>query len=149
MTDSAVYTNSEKVGDAVGFISSMIANSGVEGDLSFYTAVRDGGGAQQVLTNNSAAWYSPSQQWSSSGFLTATSEFQLVNSGVNWDAWGMGEYGGDVYTLRVKDVDTSGASELDVFATGTYSGSWYSWYDSAVHSILVTCISLLTVCGMS
>ena len=121
LTDSAVYTNDAKVGDAVGYVSSSVSSTGVDGHLTFYTAVRDGDEEQQLLSNNTAVWFSPSSQWLNAGSISATSVFQLVNS-VDWDAQGSGVYGDNRYTISASDRSVSGDNLFDLYGTGGYGG---------------------------
>ena len=88
--------------------------------------MRDGDEEQQLLSNNTAVWFSPSSQWLNAGSISATSVFQLVNS-VDWDVQASGEYGNDAYTVQVTDNGISGDNYLDAYAAGRYEGSWYSW----------------------
>ena len=104
----------------------MVSSSGDAAKMSFYALVNDGYETQQVLTNNTATWFSPSLSWLESGSIAATSVFQLVNT-IDWDAEGSLDYGDNRYTMQANDSSIDGDSLFSIYGAGGYGGSWTNW----------------------
>ena len=126
ITESYLYISGSKFGDVVGYVSSMVSSTGDAAKMSFYALVNDGYETQQVLTNNTATWFSPSLSWLESGSIVATSVFQLVNT-IDWDAEGSLDYGDNRYTMQANDSSIDGDSLFSIYGAGGYGGSWTNW----------------------
>ena len=121
-----MFINAVKEGEAEGFISSAISNNGDTADLILQANAMDGNDQQQLSTSNSLQWGSPLQLWTDSGKISVYSALNVVNT-VNWDAFGLFDYGNSLYNLTVSDKYASGAPLFYAQGNGAYGGSWTKW----------------------
>ena len=112
-----------------------MSSTGDVAELTLYTLVNDGYETQQVLTNSTATWFSPSLSWLESGSIAATSVFQLVNT-IDWDAQGSLDYADNRYTMQATDSAIDGDSLFSIYGAGGYGGSWTSWWASLTESAI-------------
>ena len=126
LNESVVFIDAVKEGEAVGYISSAISYNGDTADLNLQAIALDGNDKQQLATHNSLQWSSPSQLWTDSGKISVFSDFNVVNT-VNWDAFGLFDYGNSLYNLTVSDKYASGAPLFYAQGNGAYGGSWTKW----------------------
>ena len=125
LNESVVYINAVRQGDAVGYISSEVSNSGDQALLMLSTLARNGQEVEQFYTNNTVTWDSPSV-WTSAGNIVVDSVLRLVDM-LNWDANGLFTYGGGLYSVEATDLYKSGSQLFYVQGTGGYGGNWNNW----------------------
>ena len=125
LTDSSLFLNGVKEGDAVGYLSADTSINGDAAVIYLYALAKNGNEKEQVYTNNTVSWSSDSS-WLDAGDIEVSSAFRLIDI-VNWNAMGQLEYGEQQYYIQSSDYGASGNQVYFVEATGGYGGGWNAW----------------------
>ena len=67
MTESAVFFNGNKQGDAQLYVSSDVSTSGDAATFDLFVDVKDGSEVEQVYTQSNLMWNSQDGNWLDSG----------------------------------------------------------------------------------
>jgi hypothetical protein len=126
LSESALYLNDAFVGSAVGLFSSTVESTNT-GEIIFNAQAFDSSAVQQLGSNNSIVWTSPTLNWADTGNITVSSTV-VTSTSVNWRALGVATFDEGNYTILISDEGFySGESQFLVAGAGTYGGTYGNW----------------------
>lgn len=116
---SEARLNEVKQGDATAYLSFESKYQGSSVDVILSSVVNNGIEVEQLSTNSSLHWHSPSHAWIETGIIEAQSDFFIIDT-INWNATGLLFYEHDKYTFKVDDYSSNGDQLLLAEGNGRY-----------------------------
>jgi hypothetical protein len=123
---SELWLNQNYQGDLVASLSSDLPNGGSDGDIHWYTLVRDEVSTDVMDFNTSLGW-STEGGWGSDGKTVINSKFLI--SDYDWDVHQSAEYGANRFSFELWNHNRRGNELGFVSGFGRYGGKdWSHWY---------------------
>jgi hypothetical protein len=120
-----IYLDGSKLGDAAGKLSAATSSSWDAATYKLVTVVHDDETVEQMYTNNTVHWSSPTV-WKEAGVLSTTSWLRIIDT-VDWHATGKMQYGDNKYYIMASDYTSAGSQVFYSYGEGGYGGRWNDW----------------------